>query len=72
MSENVEDRAAKMTLLESSDQGSLVDDLAASDVDDDGAGVEQGESFAADQTVRFSDERRRDHQYVAAPQHFVG
>ena len=71
MSENVEDRAANMTLLESSDQGRLVDDLAASDVDDDGAGVEQGESFAADQTVRFSDERRRDHQYVAALQHFV-
>src|SRR5207247_10538197 len=60
-----------MTLLKSSDQGRLVDDLAASDVDDYCAGLEHGEPFAADQTVRFSDGRRRDPRYVTARQRFV-
>src|SRR5262245_10350029 len=60
-----------MTLLKSSDQGRLVDDLAASDVDYYCAGLEHGKPFASDQTFRFSDERCRDHQDVTTPERFV-
>ena len=71
MSENVEYRAAKMITLESLNQRHLIDDLAASNIDDNGAAVEHGEPFTADQTVCFRDEGRRDDQYVAATKRAV-
>ena len=71
MFENVEYRASKMTAFERADQCRLIDDLAASDVDNYGAAVQHGEPFTADQTVCFGNEGSRDDQYVAATERAV-
>ena len=58
-------------LRKNADQRRLINDLAASDVDDNGAAVEHGEPFIADQTVGFGNERSRDDQDVAAAERAV-
>ena len=51
--------------------GRLVDDAAAGDVEDDRAGLEPGDRFAADQPARRAGQRHVDGHDVGAVEHRV-
>ena len=69
--EHVEGCAADFAGLECLNQGGLIDDGAAADVDDDGAGLHGGDLRGSDHAAGFGSQRSREEQVVAGGNELV-